>query len=70
MKDKVDETYFDEDGLRELPRVDGLPRGKGFFEQMNDTFWLKGPVVVAPLGPLRTISVSDPGMIKCFDCTT
>ncbi|CAE7775100.1 CYP97B2 [Symbiodinium pilosum] len=64
VKDKVDETYFDEDGLRELPRVDGLPRGKGFFEQMNDTFWLKGPVVVAPLGPLRTISVSDPGMIK------
>lgn len=64
VKESIDETYFDDDGLRQLPRVEGLPGGKSFFERMNETFWAYGPVVVAPLGPLRTISISDPGMVK------
>ena len=69
VKESIDETYFDDDGLRQLPRVEGLPGGKSFFERMNETFWAYGPVVVAPLGPLRTISISDPGMVKCLNRT-
>jgi len=64
VKESIDETYFDDDGLRQLPKVEDLPGGKSFFERMNETFWAYGPVVVAPLGPLRTVSISDPGMVK------
>ena len=69
VKESIDETYFDDDGLRQLPKVEDLPGGKSFFERMNETFWAYGPVVVAPLGPLRTVSISDPGMVKCLDRT-
>ena len=70
FKESVDESYFDDDGLKQLPRVDKIPLEKGFFERMNETFWRYGPLVVAPLGPLRTVSVSDPGIVKCLRRTS
>jgi len=63
VKDSLDASYFEEDDLGTLPRAESSLKGN-FFEKLRETFWQKGPVVVSPLGPLRTVSISDPAAIK------
>jgi len=61
---------LDEDMFQEI-EMDGVPKssasiggGDNFFEKQMEVFKENGPAVVSNFGPLKTLSISDPAMVK------
>ena len=64
LKRSFDEERFGEEELAGVPVVDAVATGGNFFDRQMENFKRNGPAIVSYFGPLKTLSISDPSMIK------
>jgi len=64
FKRTLDEDLFQEVEMDGVPVSSSTVTGSNFFEKQMEVFKENGPAVVSNFGPLKTLSISDPMMIK------